>query len=83
MLIDILESHEFEVVSVRCKVGAVPKERIGIKPTEKIRGPEYWESMCNPITQAEVQNTEKVDLEIMLGLCIGHDTFFSNTAAYR
>jgi len=64
------------VVSVRCKVGATPKERIGIKPEEKIGGPEKWESMCNPITQAEVLNAEKVDLAIMLGLCIGHDTLF-------
>jgi len=76
MLTEILENKGFEVVSVRCKVGATPKERIGIKPEEKIGGPEKWESMCNPITQAEVLNAEKVDLAIMLGLCIGHDTLF-------
>ena len=76
MLTDILENKGFEVVSVRCKVGATPKERIGIRPEEKIRGPDSWESMCSPITQAEVLNSEKVDLAIMLGLCIGHDTLF-------
>jgi len=76
MLTDILENKGFEVVSVRCKVGATPKERIGIKPEEKIGGPDNYESMCNPITQAEVLNAEKVDLAIMLGLCIGHDTLF-------
>jgi len=76
MLTEILENKGFNVVSVRCKVGATPKERIGIKPEEKIGGPEKWESMCNPITQAEVLNAEKVDLAIMLGLCIGHDTLF-------
>jgi len=76
LLTDVLENKGFEVVSVRCKVGATPKERIGIKPEEKIRGPDNWESMCNPITQAEVMNAEKVDLAIMLGLCIGHDTLF-------
>ena len=76
MLTEILESHGFEVVSVRCKVGAESKESIGIKPEEKIRGPEHWETMCNPITQAEVLNAEQVDLAIMLGLCIGHDTLF-------
>ena len=32
--------------------------------------------MCNPITQVEVLNAENVDLAIMLGLCIGHDTLF-------
>ena len=72
----ILENKGFEVVSVRCKSGATPKEKIGIKPQEKIKGPDSWESMCNPIVQAEVLNSEKVDLAIMLGLCIGHDTLF-------
>jgi len=76
LLTDVLENKGFEVVSVRCKVGATPKEKIGIKPEEKIRGPDNWESMCSPITQAEVMNAEKVDLAIMLGLCIGHDTLF-------
>ena len=32
--------------------------------------------MCSPIAQAEVLNHMKVDLAIMLGLCIGHDTLF-------
>ncbi|MFC1935456.1 DUF1847 domain-containing protein [Chloroflexota bacterium] len=76
LLTDILELQGFEVVSVRCKVGATPKERIGIEPEEKIMGPDSWESMCSPIAQAEVLNSEDVDLAIMLGLCIGHDTLF-------
>ena len=75
-LTEILENHGFEVVSVRCKVGATPKEKIGIKPEQKIAGPAKWESMCNPITQAEIMNEEKVDFAIMLGLCLGHDTLF-------
>ena len=76
MLTGILENKGFEVVSVCCKLGAVAKERIGIKPEQKIGGPENWESMCNPIAQAEVLNAEEVDLVIMLGLCVGHDTLF-------
>ncbi|MFO7817915.1 MAG: DUF1847 domain-containing protein [Desulfovibrionales bacterium] len=76
MLTDILEKKGFEVVSVRCKVGQLPKENIGIKEKEKILGPEMVETMCSPISQAMVLNEEKVDLAIMLGLCIGHDTLF-------
>ena len=76
MLTDILEKKGFEVISVCCKSGATAKERIGIKPEQKIRGSENWESMCNPIVQAEILNAETVDLAIMLGLCIGHDTLF-------
>jgi uncharacterized metal-binding protein len=73
---DILEKQGFEVVSIRCKTGAVPKEEIGIKPEQKIGGPNSCENMCNPIAQAAILNAEKVDMAIMLGLCLGHDTLF-------
>ncbi len=76
MVVEILEKQGFEVVSVRCKTGAVPKEQIGIKPEEKIGGPDSCEPMCNPIAQAKIINSEKVDLVILLGLCLGHDTLF-------
>jgi uncharacterized metal-binding protein len=76
LLAEILEKNGFEVVSVQCKTGAVPKERIGIKPEEKIAGPEMWETMCNPIAQAMIINKSKVDMAIMMGLCVGHDTLF-------
>jgi uncharacterized metal-binding protein len=76
MVTEILEGQGFEVVSARCKMGAVPKEEIGIKPEEKIGGPGCCEPMCNPVAQAEVLNAEKVDMAVMLGLCLGHDTLF-------
>ena len=76
MLTEILENKGFEVVSVMCKVGVAPKEGIGIRPEQKIAESDKWESMCNPITQAEILNAEGVDLAIILGLCIGHDTLF-------
>jgi uncharacterized metal-binding protein len=76
---EILENQGFQVVSARCKMGAVPKEKIGIKPEEKIGGPSSCEMMCNPIAQAAVLNSEKVDMAILLGLCLGHDTLFMQT----
>lgn len=76
MVTEILENKGFEVVAVCCKVGAIPKEKIGIKQEEKISGPGYYESMCNPITQAEILNSEEVDYVIIMGLCVGHDTLF-------
>ena len=60
MVTEILERQGFEVVSVCCKAGAIPKERIGIKPEGKISGPNFYESMCSPITQAEILNSEGV-----------------------
>jgi uncharacterized metal-binding protein len=76
LLAEVLENNGFEVVSVQCKTGAVPKESIGIRPEEKIAGPQAWETMCNPIGQAMIINHAGVDLAVMLGLCIGHDTLF-------
>lgn len=75
ILSEILEKHGFEVVAVSCKVGGIPKERIGVREEEKISIGEF-EPMCNPITQAKILNRAGTDFNIMLGLCIGHDSLF-------
>lgn len=75
ILIPILENHGFEVVSVCCKTGGVPKEEIGVKDEEKMR-PGRYEVMCNPIAQAAILNKEKTEFNILVGLCVGHDALF-------
>ena len=72
----ILESHGFEVVSTACKHGGVAKEAIGIDDAEKIR-PGGHESMCNPVSQAELLNRSGCELNVILGLCVGHDSLFT------
>ena len=72
----ILENRGFDVVSVCCKAGGVPKERIGIKEEQKIAGPGHWETMCSPITQAELLNDAETEFNILVGLCVGHDSLF-------
>jgi len=74
-LTQILEAQGFEVISVVCKAGGTPKEQIGIKEEEKIRIGEF-ESMCSPIAQAMILNEEKTDFNILVGLCVGHDSLF-------
>jgi uncharacterized metal-binding protein len=76
ILTEILENRGFEVVSVCCKVGGTPKEKIGIMPEQKIRGPDDFEAMCNPIAQAEILNDASTDFNIVVGLCVGHDSLF-------
>jgi uncharacterized metal-binding protein len=71
----ILKNHGFETVSVVCKAGAVPKEEIGLKDSEKIHMGEH-ESMCNPILQAMLLNDAGTQFNIVLGLCVGHDSLF-------
>ena len=72
---EILKKNGFEVVSVLCKAGRTPKEKLGLLDKHKIfQG--TLESMCNPIYQAKLLNHEKTDFNILLGLCVGHDSLF-------
>jgi len=78
---DIFKKHGFEVISVICKAGAIPKEAIGVKDSEKIFIGQH-ETMCNPILQALIVNEAKTHFNILLGLCVGHDSlFFKNSQA--
>jgi len=72
---EILKKKGFEVVSAVCKVGAVPKEEIGVREEEKIYIGKY-ESMCNPVLQAMIVNAAQTDFNLLLGLCVGHDSLF-------
>jgi uncharacterized metal-binding protein len=74
-LTEILEAQGFEVVSVVCKVGGTPKEAIGIRDEEKVRIGQF-ETMCSPIVQATILNEEKTEFNILVGLCVGHDSLF-------
>lgn len=70
-----LQSKGFEIVSCSCKAGQVPKERIGLSDDQKIQSGRF-ESMCNPILQALVLNDEKTEFNVVMGLCVGHDSLF-------
>jgi len=70
-----LSDKGFLVVSVICKAGRISKEELGVKDHEKIR-PGTNESMCNPIIQAFVLNRAKTEFNIVMGLCVGHDSVF-------
>ena len=74
-LANIYKENGFEVCSVCCKSGSIPKEEIGLRDDEKIR-PGQYESICNPIGQAMVMNAEETGLNIIVGLCVGHDSLF-------
>jgi len=71
----ILRSGDFDVISVVCKLGRVPKEKVGVSDDQKVNIGSF-EPMCNPISQARVLNKEKTDFNILLGLCVGHDSLF-------
>ena len=58
-----------------CKVGNHDKTEIGIAEEDKIH-PGNYEPYCNPIMQAAYLNSQHTDLNVMMGLCVGHDTLF-------
>lgn len=72
---EILKVHGFEPFMAICKVGSRDKTEIGLKEEQKIR-PNTFEPMCNPILQAKYLNKEKTDLNVIMGLCVGHDSLF-------
>ena len=71
----LLAGSGFEVVSVGCKLGRIPKEEIGIRDDQKIKIGKF-ESMCNSVAQAYVLNEAKTDFNVVMGLCVGHDSLF-------
>lgn len=71
-LAKILRANGFEVHGVACKVGSVPKSEVGISEHSEQVGL----YMCNPILQAKILNKEKTDLNLVVGLCVGHDSLF-------
>lgn len=71
-LAKILRKNGFEVFGIACKAGAIDKTAVGID--EKCRA--VGCNMCNPIYQAKRLNAEKTELNIVMGLCVGHDSLF-------
>ncbi|BBO82795.1 DUF1847 domain-containing protein [Desulfosarcina ovata] len=71
----LFSSVGFDMVSVVCKAGRIPKERLGLDRAQQIDASEP-ESMCNPILQAMVLNKAETEFNVLLGLCVGHDSLF-------
>lgn len=68
----ILRDNGFEVFSVICKAGGKAKSSMGIpKECESIGA-----AMCNPILQARLLNQAGTQLNVAIGLCVGHDSLF-------
>ena len=67
ILSKVLKHNGFTVNSIICKNGAISKDIFNIESNVP---------MCNPIGQAAFLNEARTDLNIVLGLCVGHDSLF-------
>lgn len=76
ILAKILEAKGFDYVVVGCKVGHLDKTEFGIDEQVKIH-PGQFEAACNPMLQAKILNSRHTDFNIIMGLCVGHDSLFT------
>ncbi len=77
---EILEKYDFEVFSVCCKTGSMKKIELGV-PEEYTNisktGYPIGVVSCNPVAQALLLNNAQTDLNLIIGLCVGHDITFT------
>ena len=66
-------SDEFMVYTVDCKCGHISRQ--------ELIGCEGNGIMCNPAGQAEYLKENNTELNISMGLCVGHDMIFNRKSA--
>jgi uncharacterized metal-binding protein len=69
--------QDFEVISVCCKICGIPKKMFKL---DRIHTGNENEVMCNPAGQGRFLNEADTDLNIVCGLCVGHDAIFSKVS---
>lgn len=72
-VIEAILAKQFDVVSVCCKVCGIDKKQFDLPYVRKVDR----ESMCNPAGQGDLLNRAGSELNILCGLCVGHDAIFS------
>ena len=68
----MLRANGFEVYGVACKAGELDKGELGIPPEHQGPGP----AACNPVLQAKLLAEAGTEFNIVMGLCVGHDSLF-------
>ena len=72
LIAKIFKQH-FRVASVCCRMTGIDKDKN--KHLVKIADDKF-ETSCNPIGQAKMLNKLKTEINVQLGLCVGHDMLF-------
>ena len=66
-------SRHFEVITVCCKNSGINKDDYGMPHIN----PERFEASCNPAGQAFLLKHNDTDVNVIVGLCVGHDMLFN------
>ena len=63
-------TDDFEVYTIDCRTGRLP--------ANEYLGADVKGVMCNPAGQAKYLEENNTDLNIVMGLCMGHDMMFTS-----
>lgn len=72
VLAKILRHNDFEVFGAGCKVGEILKSNIDLDAKYM----EIGDNTCNPVLQANWLAEQGTEINIVMGLCVGHDSMF-------
>lgn len=72
LLADLLAPH-FQITSACCKVCGIAKKDMSLPAGPGGDG----RVMCNPLGQADILNRAATELNLVVGLCVGHDMLFA------
>lgn len=76
-IVDVLEKSGFTVASVLCKCGGIDKTKLNVAKEYKIGDSSKFEAGCNPVLQAQLLNKAETEINVIVGLCLGHDMLFT------
>ncbi len=72
---EYFESRGLEVNSAVCCCGNIDKSKVRVPPEDRF-SEEGFEAGCNPIGQGKLLAEFGTDFNVVLGLCVGHDSLF-------
>jgi len=69
-------SRGLKVNSAVCCCGSINKSRLDVPPEDHLNPDSDFEAGCNPVGQAKMLAETGTEFNIVLGLCVGHDSLF-------
>ncbi len=72
ILANMLRANGFQVCGIACKAGELDKADLDIPPAHQGPGP----IACNPVLQARLLAEAGTEFNIVMGMCVGHDSLF-------
>ncbi|MDR2367189.1 MAG: DUF1847 domain-containing protein [Deltaproteobacteria bacterium] len=79
ILAECLRSADLDPKAVICKIGSIDKCDLGVPDGMKLM-PGHKEATCNPVLQARALNEWGSELNVVMGLCVGHDCLFNKNS---